>query len=137
MPNRPTVFLALLLLCAALAGCEQSSPTEPQSPALLVGAWEGPIAATPNGEDWSRVRLTVQFSSVTPTGTLTSKNGIAHPVTSRFENGFYVLDINNLPQQAPCTVSLVVENVNSSTLAGHLSGRCPNTLLDRFRLEKV
>jgi hypothetical protein len=138
MPNRSTVLLLLIIVCAALAGCEEASPTAPQSPAVLIGAWQGPLAASPTGEDWSNVRLTLQVgASGTPTGTLTSKNGVAHPVTSRLENGLYFLDVGTLPQTAPCTVALIVENVSSSVLSGHLSGRCPNTLLDRFRLEKV
>ena len=81
VPRLPLRSLVLLLACVALFGCDQTSPTEPDVRRGLTGTWEGALPSYPAGEDWSRVRLTLQSGGDTVTGTLVSRNGVSHPVT--------------------------------------------------------
>jgi hypothetical protein len=137
MSNRIPAVLALALCTFVLFGCDGSSPTDPvQGPTDLTGTWEGGLSAFPTDEDWSRVRLSVQTTGATTTGTLTSRNGVAHPVTGQNAGSTTPLEVGGLPQQAPCSVTLIVKRVDSSAMLGSLSGRCPNTLMSNFRLEK-
>ena len=135
LPRLP-LSLAVSLLTFALVACDGSSPTESQSIGRLVGIWEGELAAYPSNEDWSLVRLSLVTAGTTVTGTLTSRNGVVHPVTSRNDAGTTVLEIHDLPQAAPCSVALIVERVSFTTMEGRLSGRCANTLLSDFRLSR-
>ena len=127
-----------LLLVLLLVACNGSGPTAPHNAAQLIGTWEGEVAAFPAGEDWSRVTLSLQAGGDALIGTLTSRNGVTHPVAgTNPQPGVYVLDVQDLPHlTAPCAVALVVDKVSSTRIEGRLSGRCANTLLSRFRLER-
>lgn len=127
----------VLAVCTLIAfGCKESSPTAPPSAADLNGIWVGELSAFPTGEDWTQVRLSLHTVGTTPTGTLTSRNGVVHPVTGHNESIGTYLEVGQLPQNAPCSVSLIVKRVTSDAMVGSLTGRCPNTLLSNFRLEK-
>jgi len=133
-PWLPVILASFLLMLAACDG----SPTEPEN-VVLNGKWAGEMPRTyPYGEDWSRIELEVQTVGVTITGTLTSRDGIVHPVTGGFESYGSYLNVGGLPQRTPCTLSLVVKRVRSSSIEGEVSGRCPNTILSTpFRLDRV
>ncbi|HEX7831265.1 MAG TPA: hypothetical protein VF787_16530 [Thermoanaerobaculia bacterium] len=132
---RPT--LLLLLLGILIAGCNGSSPTEPNASLGLNGTWEGELAAYPAGEDWSRVRLSAETIGTSVQGTLTSRNGVTHTVTGSVQGTAISLRINGLPQQTPCDVNLVLTRVAPVAIEGSLGGRCPNTLFGEFRLVRV
>lgn len=139
MFRSPTLALPVSILTLLLAsGCDRSSPTEPGSVAQLAGTWQGELRAFPAGEDWSRIVLVLNATGGTLTGTLTSRNAVTHPVSGQSAPaGVHVLQVEELPQQAPCSVTLMVERVSSAAMQGNLSGRCPNTLLGTFRLERL
>jgi hypothetical protein len=103
----------------------------------MNGTWEGEFAAYPAGEDWSRVRLTTETIGASVQGTLTSRNGVAHPVTGNVLETSIYLEIRDLPQRTPCSVDLVVTRVAPVAIEGSLGGRCPNTLLGEFRLVRA
>ena len=132
-------FLLPAILLFVLIGCNGSSPTAPHNAAQLIGTWEGELAVSPAGEDWSRVTLSLELGGDALTGTLTSRNGVTHPVAgTSFESRVFSLEIRELPHaNAPCEVTLVVDEVSSTALEGRLSGRCANTLMSRFRLERA
>src|ERR1041384_6138413 len=56
----PRSWSFLVVIALLIAGCNGSSPTEPDLLAGLNGTWEGELAAYPAGEDWSRVRLSTE-----------------------------------------------------------------------------
>lgn len=133
MSTRVSLFLVIAAL--AVAGCNQSSPTEPRL-LDLSGTWEGTLTAAPTGEDWSLVRLQVTTVGATTTGTITSRNGVTHPVSGQSTAVGAYLDVHELPNDTPCAVTLIVDAVSSATMQGSLTGRCPSTLMSRFRLQK-
>src|SRR5690348_13018953 len=131
---KSAIAVALLLVVA----CNRSSPTEPNLNSRLDGTWQGEIAAYPRGEDWCRATLELQSHGNISTGTLTSVNGISHSVTGEsVYPTVHVLHISNLPQETPCSVTLNIDKASAVALEGNLTGRCPNTLLGRFRLQRV
>ncbi|HYI10925.1 MAG TPA: hypothetical protein VEK57_17850 [Thermoanaerobaculia bacterium] len=132
-PRAPRALALLLaLLTLALLGCNRS-PTAPHSAAELLGVWEGALEAHPAGEDWSRVRIRIEAVGGTLSGTLTSRDGVVHPISI---DGMSI-GIGQLPQITPCSVTLLVERVSFSAIQGRLSGRCANTLMGSFRLERA
>jgi hypothetical protein len=139
--------LVALVLALSIAGCNGNSPTEPGSRHLDVGTirgtWSGSLAVYPPGEDWSSVTLILDASGSTVTGRLVPRNGVEHEISGEVEPGRAYLRINvHSTTPAPCdTVHLSVDGletrgVAADALVGSLVGRCPNTLLGRFRLEK-
>lgn len=136
MSARAPLPLVLALLTLALLGCGRSSPTAPPSAGELLGTWEGALEAYPAGEDWSRVRVKVEAVGGTLRGTLTSRNGVVHPVSVESGPDCTYLGVGVPPQSAPCSVTLAVERVSFSTMEGRLGGRCPNTLMGRFQMER-
>ena len=130
--KRPFLLLLPFLLLAACEG----SPTDPDS-RVLNGTYEGRVEAFPSGEDWSNVRLTVTTTGNTVTGTLTPKAGPAHAVTGQRMTAGFALDVQGLPQTTPCTVQLFVDQIGAASIRGDLAGRCPNTLMGTFRLNRA
>jgi hypothetical protein len=131
------VSLSLVAIVAlVVVGCNQSTPTEPRL-LDLSGTWEGPLTVAPTGEDWSLVRLQVTTAGATTTGTITSRNAVTHPVSGQSIAVGAYLDVSGLPHDTPCTVTLIVDAVSSATMQGNLTGRCPSTLMSRFRLQKA
>jgi hypothetical protein len=130
--KRPFLLLLPFLLLAACDG----SPTDPDS-RVLNGTYEGRVEAFPSGEDWSNIRLTVATAGDAVTGTLTPATGPAHAVTGQRMAIGFALDVQSLPQTTPCTVHLFVDEIGAATIRGQLTGRCPNTLMGSFRLNRV
>jgi hypothetical protein len=134
---RAAVASALLTLTL---GCA-SSPTAPRS-LDLTGRWVGELPLHLPDEDWSFALVQLLQIGDAITGTMTSRDGVARPVSGAMGKDRALLDVGGLPGTSTCasiqlSVVPLLGGPQIERLVGVALGRCYGTVSGQFTLARV
>jgi len=120
---------AIVLALAIATACHDKTPTQPQAESL-TGTWTGGLTQTfPCLGDWHTVKLTLEQSGESVTGTGETKDGLIFEVSGPVTNGSGRLTVSLPINSGDCPVmGIGITSVSRTSFSSQVGGRCCGTI---------